>query len=605
MVAVIAIVLSSIAFGYGVVRKLNIAKSGSIVECVNSVVVGLGIWSMLLFVAGHLHLLYKPFLITVTLLLAVPGCLIVKHMVPVARIRQLFGNIKKSSLFTRTGIVTAACIVIITLVNAYVPVTGGLRNDEICTHLTVPDDWLDHHAIVKLPYSTSYMAGNAHLHFVLASCFEKQAGPRCISWMYYLLCILGVYVLSRVFLQRTCATWAAIFAAVNPLIFRSAGVAFVDTASTLYVIMPLFCTLAFLKEKKTGWLLLAAFYLGIGAAVKPTNIVYGAVIGALLGAAIVTRKYSIATKWKQLLLVAATCFVTGAPWMVRNTVLAGFPVFPPPLALYESGKIKPIVKEGQSFSVEELHGYYEYCLSRYGDYRRSTLNMVKFPWDIVMEPDRFQIGQSVGTTVLSFVPLVFLFLPVAPEILLLLLFSGVSGMLLYLFILPEARYFMALFCVLSPVAAYAVVKLKKMKQTSVATGMVIAGNMLLSTMVAVKISYPEIRSVIDYSFRREFEKSNTPYFECFEFLKKSNISETFVCYPSRLFYYSDCRFTHDTAVVNNQKGPNGAFLVDVDYLQSNGRDSTLTDRQFLIEQPSSAINLIFESRDARVYQFIE
>ncbi len=453
MIALLVVALSAYTLGQAFLALAKARCVSAIENLVFAVGLGLGIWCCILFVFGLAGILYRPLLVCS----AVAPALFAPFLF-VGYLRRHPENSPEPeplSVASKVLLAGTGIILLITFIGSFAPVVGGVANDEICTHLSVPKEWLLAHRMATLPFVTSYLAGNAHLLFLLASCFESQAGPHLISWLCFVLCLGAVYRLANEFLSRNAAVLAVAIAAMNPLVFRVADIAYVDLQSSLFALLPL-CALAnFARDKRRLWLAACGFYMGIGCGIKPTNIVYSLAAFALAAVWLSRARKRSKTVALDLLTLSAVALVFAAPWPARNLMLTGSPVFPPPLAQYRLGEVKPLANVPAPYSYRDVRSYYDYCLSRYADYRRSLLSMVRLPWDITMNSGRFQIGDSMGTIMLSLLPLAFFFAPLPWAAGVLLAFAALSGVALYFGVLPEARYYIAAYLALCPVAAFA------------------------------------------------------------------------------------------------------------------------------------------------------
>jgi 4-amino-4-deoxy-L-arabinose transferase-like glycosyltransferase len=496
-------------------------------------------------------------------------------------------------------------ILLFTFIASFAPVTGGIRNDEICLHLSITREWLNRGCIPVLPAAISYQAGNAHLLILLAGAMGSAAGQRLLSWLCFVLCISAIFIISRSFMDKNGALLAALIAAINPLVFRGAWVAFVDIQSSLFVLLPVVALLYYRRERQFGWIVLCSIFLGTGAGIKPTNFIYGAAFcGVSFLFALLQR-----VSWKQLCVAAACITLVGGalmlPWPVRTMTLTGSPVFPPPLILYKNGDLKPLGGGSAPYSYGEVKGYYNYVMSRYGDYRRSLVNFIKFPWDITMKPQRFQIGDSIGTLFLCILPCVFLFYPFARMIGYLLAMAAFSAAALYFLVVPEARYYIGVLMLLCPVLAATIQGLEKKKTLRFAVRTIIVINCIFSLMVSIRILGPHMKAAVDRTAAERMKRDNIPYYEAFDFLRRNSVMEvTVVSAPQNLYYLPrQTRYHVDPSLISHMYVMHGQYVLDMDHSQNLERDFALIRGDYAIPRSSLPPDaaLVFQGPDARVY----
>jgi hypothetical protein len=131
--------------------------------------------------------------------------------------------------------------------------------------------------------------------------------------------------------------------------------------------------------------LLAGFFAGAAAGIKYTGwIVPFAICVYLLFA---TRS------WKLTLACGITSFIAGALTQVRNLVWTGDPFFP-----FLMPRLSPA--NVNAFALQAL-----VTDTRAGNFSTNWLHLLKFPFNVVLDGDRYGLGQYFGPLVLAFSPL--------------------------------------------------------------------------------------------------------------------------------------------------------------------------------------------------------
>ncbi len=125
---------------------------------------------------------------------------------------------------------------------------------------------------------------------------------------------------------------AALFLAM-PFTLQLAMTARIDLATAFFGAAAMLETVDAVRTRDRGSLLRAALLTGAACATKYTAIVLVAapvgallVVGAFLG--IPSRREAAATAFRRLLVVGAVSLLCLAPWLVKNAVLTGNPVYP-------------------------------------------------------------------------------------------------------------------------------------------------------------------------------------------------------------------------------------------------------------------------------------
>jgi hypothetical protein len=594
----IFITAASFTCGYFLLRLFRIDNLPPSLLPVLTISCGMGILSTFLFLLGHLYLFSPDILISLGIITALPFPFVLKSCLKSIKRDHFSSNLNRFSILCLT---IDLSIILLYFITSFLPVTGGIRNDEICLHLSIPKEWLLAGKLGILPYPISYQAGNAHLLFALASCFSSQAGPHLLSWISFVLCGIAVYAVTREFSNKNTAIIAATFVFTNPLIFRGSDIAFTDLLSILFIIAPVSLLLIFRSKQKIQCLIIAAFLMGIGCGIKTTDFLYSFIL------IITFSVFEIFDRKDFLIIVKNFAVLTGItalcalPWPVRNLLLTGSPLYPPPLFLYHYFDLKPLLHITVPFTISDVSEYYNYCLSRYGDYHRNLLNFLRFPLDITMSSEKFQIGDSIGTILLSFSPLLVTFPKMPKSLLYIFLSAAASSMLIYFILLPEARYFMTAYMLMCPALAYVISKANGYKNLEKVIKIIIVLNLAFSLAIAIRISYPKTKAIFNSKVRAEYLQKNTPFYELYGFLGSKKISTVGVLYPSQIFYYLPCRYTVINDI-NKYAEQNGEYyLLDIDYSQTPCRDILHAGNQFSLKQIPMNSDKIFESKDAILY----
>lgn len=599
MVALIFILVSSCSIGSLLLRPLKIAPSNIVAHVVLSLSLGMGVWCFFLFGAGLIGILNKWVFLAAGVLPVVPAI--------AAMEKTRFGRIRIPALswFEWTLLGGIAALSAVSFIACFAPVVGGISNDEICTHLSAPAEWLSAGALCTPSQNIMYMAGNTELLFMLAESFSPESGPRLLSFLSFLLCLSVVYFIAERHSGRRAGIVSAAIASVNPLVFRHASVAFVDLFSALYVLLPVWMLLTYRKNRGVGHLLCAAFFMGLGCGIKPTNYLYSFMTVLFALALFLVEKDRPIIKKSAIVIMATVAFAL--PWPARNMALTGSPTYPPPAFWAKTGWQKPLLADRKGCSPEEIKWLYAYCNSRYGDYRRSATNLLLFPWRMTMDPARFQIGDSLGTVLLSLLPIalvIALYRKKRWAVALFCIACGASAGL-YLFVLPEARYFMGAALLLAPLLALAASRPSSPLPLVIGARAVVLLNVLFALLVIVRIHAAGVRCFFDKAKRTAYIHALRPYAEAFDYLAAMPGAAVVVAYPNQNFYYLHRKYIVDDSALMRPGRHNGAYFFDIDYSQQLDRDPRNLKHDYILSTHTPFLEKVFEGPDARIYRFVK
>ena len=598
MIAFIIFFIGAFGIGKFVLSKLRLHEESAAENAVVAIGVGLGMWCFALFLLGHLGLFYKWILLGTGLLAALPGAI---YIVKGGRSLRLSRPNFSFSVFEIVIVAVVTGIFILTFISCFSPVAGGITNDEIATHLSVPKDWLSHHKICLLPYSVSHLAGHIELLFLWFMAFAPEYGPKLFTWTCFILCAILAYSFSKGKVKRRYAAFGAVFFIINPLVFRESCSAFIDLPSALFNFLAFWSLLRYSDTQNNKYILLSAFFMGVGCGAKPTNFFYVPAMIVVFALVLFNHKTRILPGLKKLILFVLLLALFGSPWVARNFVLTGSPTFPPPLFLYAMNNDKPFYFSGKPFTKENATDIYTYYRSRIQQHGTGLNNFFLMPWNLTMHPESFSIGDSVGAIMLSFLPLVFFFRK-RPLWTNLVLFFGVTAYAcIYFCIIPEARYFIPAFLAAGPLAAWIAEMLTRRKGLSMLVQMVIVCNALFALAIAFRVCFPKCKAALVPEHGKAYCRSATPFYETFAFLNREKPARLFVFYGSQMWYYLQTPYRIEENALDTIKSMRDALLLDIDYSQTLSRNLDKRTDAYSIKEIPGFLRLVFSGPDARVY----
>lgn len=600
MAALILLMLSSL--GFGVFLRLDKEQVHLWHVLPYIPVVGMACWCILLFFAGLFGSIWAPVLVTGVVVGGGYGVVFLYRYLRLHTIKIIHVPKLTRAELTAGGFILF--FILLTFLKSFAPVTGGIANDEIHTHLSIPAAWLRNGSITPLGYPIAFMGGNGELLFLFGQFFSGAPGARLISWAAYVLIQLISFLISYQWKGRQVACVAALLTAINPLFFRCASIAFLDTLGVLFMISAVGLWQRWREQPSLRLLLCASLCAGVGCGIKPFNVVYTGFLFLLIFYEII-RCRRCKKKIKMGVLVVFVLMTSAAPWPLRTFVLTGSPTFPPPPFWAATDLPEKITGNKIPYSKEEVQQFYRYVLSRYGSYRRTAKNAALLLWRMTMDPETFQAGDSIGSIYLSFFPLVVLLAIWRREKFLFLLLTIVllSSAVIYFLVLPEARYFMTAMA-LSAIVSTALFTVDTLgNPVRIGCTVVLLVNTLFSLAVVVRTGWTDLRAIFDGDYREKRVAAERPFHEAMQYLKKYQGDDTVVVfYDSPIWYYlkSAYRIRPDAVKTDNATGT--LLLLDIDYSQVAGRTPDTRTGNYYIKTSVRGVSLLFEGPDARIYK---
>lgn len=281
---------------------------------------GLGILSVGVLVVGRLGLLNLPMLL---------GALLVTLLALRNPARGWLGSVlgqvvaavRAAHGFERAVAWLAGLVLAATLVEALAP---PAHFDALVYHLLLPKEFLAESRVQVLelnPYSGMPLA--LEMLYSWAMGLAGAPAAAVLGWMIGGLALAGTYSLGRKL--GSGAAWGAVAALLAGFtISGSLGWAYVDWGTALYGIAVLLALPIDRSEARTTDWVLAGLMAGLAIGVK-----YTAGIAVVAGAAaVVTFAGAVRQRASALAAFGLAAIVAAAPWLLRNLLDTGTPLYP-------------------------------------------------------------------------------------------------------------------------------------------------------------------------------------------------------------------------------------------------------------------------------------
>jgi hypothetical protein len=329
---VFAIVAASLGLGATVVGRLIARRD--VLGMLFALGVGLWLLSVLVLVTGALSVANVPytFLTLVCWLLPAP--------------RKFAGDFHVSTERTDSWAkLMLACILLAAALNFAGALAPPFEYDELEYHLGALADYQRAGRIVFLPHNFySNMPQLTEMLYLLAKTTTSDIAAKLLHWLFGLLAAATVYgVAQRLWSKAAGLTAAALFYC-TPFVQDLGQTARIDLATAFFATLAFGALVLWMEEEeKRDLLWLSALGVGGAAATK-----WPAIAVVLLPAAagvVFRRKYPLLAG---LVLVVVAMV---APWLVKNWLLTGNPVYPILYRLFPS----PHWTAGQALVFSERH----------------------------------------------------------------------------------------------------------------------------------------------------------------------------------------------------------------------------------------------------------
>ncbi len=322
------------AYGYGTLpaRRMLDTQSHWTAEVVPAVLLGMTFMGLLMFALGTVHLWFTATAVTVLGVGFVLGVLFAWQ-----RWRKGMGQLGAASDLSVADIFTLCINAFVVALVVLYALSPPVQSDALRYHLAATDQWRQAGRITYLPgFAHSNLPFLVEMNFALALLLGLPAGAQLVHVTYYLVAAGFAGLLA----QRMAAgetsgglkPWITAVALLltHPVAAPLAAWPYVDLATLAYLLGMIWALAKWMDEDQPRTLLLfAAIFAGGAFATKYTNLLPLALSAAIvLGGTYWKRRLSIIPAICNSILFATIAAIICAPWLIRNTINTGNPVYP-------------------------------------------------------------------------------------------------------------------------------------------------------------------------------------------------------------------------------------------------------------------------------------
>lgn len=295
--------------------------------------IGLGFLSCYIFLLGALELIYKN-----ALMLSMAAFL----LAGIGEFKSLLGNLHQikneftASFKKKEELFYWVILLLAVLANFFYNYTPPTQGREMLYNLYLPKILLNHHQIIKYadePNLTLYYPVLLEGIYTLAMGLRGDMVAKLIHYVFGIASALFIYEIVKRFFSSEPAALAATIVYLMPLTTSVSGTANVELGTTFYSIGAVYCLLLWI-EKGSGFgeIALAGLMAGLcwqakisGVSMVSTGLVF------VFGWNTFAIKKPISSTLKVLSIFSLFVFIGISPWIVKNLILFGNPVYPFPI----------------------------------------------------------------------------------------------------------------------------------------------------------------------------------------------------------------------------------------------------------------------------------
>lgn len=278
-------------------------------------------------------------------------------------------------LTTTERVMLAGCVVSV-LAAVPLALTPPTVRDELIQHLALPKLYLAEGRIFEIPFMNfSYFPNNADLLYMVALSAGSDVAARVIHLSFGVLTGLLLYRMLSREVSRSYAMAAFILYVTTPVVLNLSRTAYVDLAGTFYAAASLFAVLKWKEGAPVKWLYYGAVAMGLALGTKYNNLVTFFLLTLMVLHA-GSGKGGALGGVKLAGVFAAVSLAVVSPWLVRNMVWTGSPLYP---------LVKSTARSISSGAGAQVSGAVTPVEKRFLLYGEGVLDVVLLPVRIFLE----------------------------------------------------------------------------------------------------------------------------------------------------------------------------------------------------------------------------
>ena len=320
VVWIVALHLSALAIGRPIHDRMIRSSPDDRDPCLEilfSILLGFAVLFGLIFSLGVVGLLHAPLLVVLVVLLAAIGLVGLLRRPPRLAFRLGWRDapLALAWLFAASFVLAALDPV--------------LTHDDNTYHLLIPRTYLDAHRIVWMPLNVyANMPHAVEMLYVPAMAIGDYTAPKVLVFSFHFLTLAGLASFGLRRLGRVETGILALLYVSGKNVQMHLGLAGIEPVIGYFLLCAVLALLAWTRTREPGYLWIVAVGCGLAAGSKYPAGPYALVI--VLAAAYAISRAGLGRKTCAR-LAAGLVLVSGglfAPWLVKNALLTGNPLYP-------------------------------------------------------------------------------------------------------------------------------------------------------------------------------------------------------------------------------------------------------------------------------------
>ena len=376
------ITVLSYLIGIKILSLLKLSFSNLSERVLLSIVFGLGVIALIMFILGILGLYYKLIIIPLFLIsLLILMILFGKKEYLFLKNNAHFPDIRNQGIMW----VIYTIFILYLCYNLMRCMTPVIEGDSLHAYLHVPNLYIENYRIFSIDWSLhDNLPLNIYMLNALGILLHSDILSQLISgWLMGLLFSLAVYVLARNFVSRKIALISAIIYYTLPILSRHIFSTKIDLGYTMFELCFWILFVKWIKSKDRKHLLISAIFLGFAIGSK-----YHSLIALFFAACVVFVLLLINKKKLSYILLTVTIFsiialAIGSPSYIKNYIYTNDPVY-------------PFISNPNFGSHENINQY------------QGIVDYIRFQYNMFFGKDYLLAPRPFGYRPIGFLPILFL-----------------------------------------------------------------------------------------------------------------------------------------------------------------------------------------------------
>jgi hypothetical protein len=594
IVANLVLLLAALGFG-SVLRRLFPQSFSQIDRLALVLLGGLGLLGIVLFCVGQVW--FTRSAIILVLLLGV--LLGLNSFVSVAgKYRAILAGISLPAL----PVMVIVTVLIVTAIGGLAEPTGDMNNDTIAYHYLGPKVWLREAVIRPVPDEilTSFPVLVETQYAALMS-LGGQRAPEFFAVIGLISILLMAASLAiRLGLGPAGAWWTAALIVTMPAVYRGAYGGFIDVLCAGFILAA--ARLAFDAERPKDYVLFGVF-CGIAMGTKYTNLIAWVLLlfcSFLISLWVHHRSSRVVLKC--LAISCGIAIAVASPFYLRNWILFGCPIYPPPPVLLRIFAVKDMLPS----VMQELQ---KNVLETGVGMGRSVWNFLLLPFNLTYHTADFRGAGGIGLAPLALGPLGLLACRRNGFARGLLLFALLQ-LAAWFATAQVSRYLIPVYVLAAvfAVAGWQYVARLASRYGPALSGVAVACSIAYGLVMILPARVDDLHAAVSSYFEAQRRRAEIPFIESLDYLNANpSVSKILILDPHVAAYFLDKTYIKPIGRWGEQTLPDATDLQKIlSQLPGLHVSHVLIVRRdagpFVLPEHLPGLTLVFQRNNQRVYR---